>query len=204
MTQRLSRIISNIFGPLLAPSYGVFLALWVSMLCYQPLSLRLVVLMSIFGITCVVPLILVVILRKKNIISDFELDNRKERLYPYMTTIVCYIAATFYMFNVHAPAWLVAFMCGGILASIMAFIINCWWKISAHTSGMGGLVALLYAIHTHGLEAFDTYWLLCISILISGIVGSVRVYQRHHTFMQVFAGFFNGYLCIHILINLLY
>lgn len=204
MIQRISRIISNVFGPLLAPSYGAFLALWVSILCYQSLSTRWVVLLAIFGITCIIPLVIVVILHKMKIVADFELDNRNERYLPYMATIVCYIAATFYLYNVHAPAWFIAFMAGGTLAGIMALIINCWWKISAHTSGMGGIVAMLFAIHSNGLEAFDIFWLICLAIILSGVVGAVRVYQRHHTFMQVFAGFFNGYLCIHILTTLLY
>lgn len=204
MIQRISKIISNVFGPLLAPSYGAFLALWFSDLCYQSLSTRWVVLLAVFGITCVIPMVVVVILHKMKIIADFELDNRKERYLPYIATIACYIAATLYLFNVHAPSWFIAFMAGGTLAGVMALIINCWWKISAHTSGMGGIVALLFAIHSNGLETFDIFWLICLSIIISGVVGAVRVYQRHHTFMQVFAGFFNGFLCVHFLIKHLY
>ncbi len=204
MTKKTAKFISSVFSPLLAPSYSIFIALWVSILSYLPMGTRMIILLTIFGITCIIPLIIVVLLHKMKFIADYELDNRNERYYPYLATTACYMFATLYIFNINAPLWLTAFMAGGTLACVVALIITYWWKISAHTAGMGGLTALLFAIHSNGLEAFNIFWLICLAIILSGLVGTVRVYQRHHTFLQVLAGFFNGYLCVHILINLLY
>ncbi len=202
MMQHISRFLANVLSPLLTPSYGVFLALWVSVICYQPLGTRLAVLLVVFGITCVIPMIFIGILHNLKIITDRHLINRKERRYPYLAAIACYTAAACYINHVHAPLWLTAFAIGGVITCIISYLINFKWKISAHTAGMGGLVALLFFIHSEGLEAFNTFWLMCVTIIISGIAGSVRMYQGRHNLWQVIAGFINGYICVHIAIRL--
>ena len=55
--QALARFFSTILSPLLMPTYGIFLVLWVSILCYLPTGTRLVVLLVVFGITCILPMI---------------------------------------------------------------------------------------------------------------------------------------------------
>lgn len=200
--QQVSRFLSGLLSPLLAPSYGIFLALWTSIICYQALGTRLAVLLVIFGITCLLPIFAIGILHNFRIIDDHNLINPKDRKYPYMITILCYIGAAIYLVNVHAPAWLVAFMAGGTLAVFLSFVINFKWKISAHCAGFGGIVALLFFMHSSGLEAFNLFWLICIAIILSGVVGTARLYQERHNFWQVIAGFFNGYYCVKIVISL--
>lgn len=203
MLQHITRFISNMLSPLLMPSYGVFLALWVSVMCYLPLGSRMAALLVIFGITCVLPMIVIAILHNYKYIEDKHLINRKERWLPYSFTILCYVAASLYMTHIHAPNWLLGFMWGGTLACGLAFIINFWWKISAHTAGIGGIIALLFCIHVDGYEAFNIFWLICMTIILAGAVGSSRLYQERHTFWQVVAGYINGYTCVYALIRIL-
>lgn len=202
MMQHITRFLANILSPLLAPSYGVFLALWVSIICYQPLGTRLAVLLVVFGITFVIPMFFINILHNFKIIKDRYLNDPKERIYPYTAVIACYIASAFYLNHVHAPLWLVAFAIGGTLTCIISTLINFKWKISAHSAGMAGLVALLFYIHFEGLEAFNTFWLMRITIILTGLVGTIRMYQNQHTFWQIIAGFINGFICVYITIKL--
>lgn len=198
MMQHISRFFANMLSPLLSPSYGVFLAFWTSVICYQPLGTRLTVLLVIFGITCLLPIIFIGVLHNFKVIKDRHLIDRKERRYPYLAAIVCYAAAAYYLDYVHAPAWLTAFAIGGVLTCFVSYLINFRWKISAHTAGMGGLVALLFFIHNSGLEAFNIFWLICFTIILSGIVGSARMYQGRHNLWQIIAGFANGYICVYL------
>ena len=98
--------------------------------------------------------------------------------------------------------FLVAFAIGGTLTCIISTLINFKWKISAHSAGMAGLVALLFYIHFEGLEAFNTFWLMRITIILTGLVGTIRMYQNQHTFWQIIAGFINGFICVYITIKL--
>ena len=202
MIQHITRFLANIFSPLLVPSYGVFLALWVSVICYQPLGTRLAVLLVVFGITFVIPMFLIGILHNFKIIKDRYLNDRKERIYPYISAIACYTAAAFYLNHVHAPLWLTAFAIGGTFTCVISSLINFKWKISAHSAGMAGLVALLFYIHFEGLEAFNTFWLLRITIILAGLVGTIRMYQKQHTLGQVIAGFITGFTCVYATIKL--
>lgn len=204
MLQQFSRYFSNALSPLLMPSYGVFLALWVSILCYQSFVTRITVLIFIVGITCVLPLFLLYILQTIKIIPDTDLSDRKDRIIPYAIATICYLIATYYLYKVHAPLWLLGFMIGVVSTSLVSFIINLKWKISAHTAGIGGVVALLFFLHHDHMEAFDSLWVLCFTIILAGIIGSIRLYLQCHTLAQVLVGFANGFLCVHFFINLLY
>lgn len=196
MMTHLSRFLSGIFSPLLTPTYGVLIALWVSVLCYQPLGTRLAVLLVMFGITCMLPVIFISVLHNMKVIKDVHLIDRHERIYPYIAATACYIGGIFYLLHVNSPAWLTAFMVSGTLALFITLLINLKWKISAHSTGMGGLVAMVYFIHASGIEAFNTLWLLCLAIIIAGAVGTARLYLERHTLWQILAGFFNGYICV--------
>ncbi|MDD2961836.1 MAG: hypothetical protein PHR45_07130 [Muribaculaceae bacterium] len=196
--QHAARFFSTIFSPLLMPTYGVFLALWVSILCYLPVGTRLAVLLVVFGITCVVPMIFIAVLHSIGVVKDKRLVNRKERWLPYIFIIMCYMGASFYLIHVHAPLWLTAFMWGGGAAAIVSFAINFVWKISAHMAGIGGVVALLSRIHIDGLGAFEILWLFCVAIVFAGVLGTSRMQLERHTFWQVMSGFACGFLCVYL------
>lgn len=202
MMQYFSRIVSSLFTPLLTPTYGVFLALWTSILCYRSLETRIAVLLMIFIITCVLPFVFISILFRLKLIENRELDNRKDRTIPYIAAILSYVATTFYLVYVHAPIWLVAFMAGATLTVVVTMIVNLWWKISAHSAGFGGIIALLLFMQTDGVQAFNLIWITCAVILLAGLVGSARLYLERHTLGQVAVGFLNGYFCVKIIITL--
>lgn len=192
----LARFFSTVMSPLLTPAYGLFLALWTSVLCYLPAGTRIVITWMILGITGVLPLVLVALLHNVKYIENKDLFTKSERWLPYAFTTLCHVGAAFYLQNVHAPLWLVFFMAGSSTACFLAFIINFWWKISAHAMGMGSLLALMFAINTFGLGAFDLFWIICALILLSGCVCTSRIMLQQHNFLQVLAGFALGYVSV--------
>lgn len=197
-----ARFLSTAMSPLLMPTYGALLVLWTSILCTLPSGTRMTVLAVVLGITGALPVIVIGLLDHYGIITNKRLINRRERLIPYAFSILCYIGATFYLQHIHAPQWFVMFMAGATLACLVSMVVNLWWKISAHMTGIGGIVALLYQIHLQGLSAFDYFWLLSITMLIAGILGSARMIMRRHGLLQVVAGFINGYFCVTLLMKL--
>lgn len=189
---------SAVLSPMLMPTYGVFLVLWCSFLNANPIGDRVAVLMVVFGITCILPIVFIALLHNFKVIKDKRLDERAERSIPYVFAILCYVAAYFYLNHIHAPQWFSAFMAGGALACAVSFVVNLRWKISAHMAGMAGVVALLFELHspTSRLEAFDLSWILWVSILLAGVLGSSRMVLGRHTLGQVLAGVVNGLVCV--------
>jgi membrane-associated phospholipid phosphatase len=88
------------------------------------------------------------------------------------------------------------FMVGSAITALLMALINLKWKISAHMAGIGGVIALIYQIHVMGLSAFDLLWLLCLSIVVAGALGSARLALRRHDILQVLAGVVLGFLCV--------
>ena len=184
---------SAVLSPMLMPTYGVFLVLWCSFLNANPVGDRVAALMVVFGITCILPIVFI------------ALDERSERSIPYVFAILCYVAAFFYLDHIHAPQWFSAFMAGGALACAVSFVVNLKWKISAHMAGMVGVVTLLFELHnpTNRLEAFDLSWILWISVLLAGVLGSSRMVLGRHTLGQVLAGAANGVVCVKLAMMML-
>ena len=196
----LARFLSAAMSPLLMPTYGVFLVLWTSILCLLPTGTRVTVM--VMGITCVLPVVFISVLHHLKLIGDKRLIDRRDRIIPYAFAVLCYVGATFYIDRVHSPMWFTMFMAGASLACLVDFVVSLWWKISAHATGIGGLVALLYQLHVQGLSAFDMFWLLCFTILLAGALGTSRLILKRHTLPQVLAGFACGYVCVTLMMKL--
>ena len=192
----LANALTNVFSPLLMPTYGIFLALWVSVLCLLPYGTRVSVLLVCMGITCILPLIFLSVLRHFKLVKSLHVEVREQRLFPYLFTALCYLVAAYFLFYRHSPQWLVMFMVGSAITVILMALINLKWKISAHAAGIGGIIALIYEIHVLGLSAFDLFWLLCFVIILAGLLCSARLALKRHDIWQLLAGAVVGFLCV--------
>ena len=193
-----ARIFFFFFSPLLMPSLGIFMAFWATVLCYIPTGTRLMVLLVIFGITCIMPMVVIAVLHNLKLIEDKRLVNRKERWMPYLATVLCYAGSAVYLYHIHTPQWAVVFLIGGTVACVVSLIVTFWWKISAHMAGIGGLLAFAVSIHLDGVGVIDMKLVICILILLAGCLGTSRIFMRRHTFMQVLMGFINGFLFVYL------
>ncbi|MDE6190656.1 MAG: hypothetical protein K2G47_03430 [Muribaculum sp.] len=199
---KISHIISWVLSPVLIPTYAVFTALWVTMLALLPVGLRINVVLMTFLLTCVVPVLAIILLYKMKIVSHPGLNHRKERYIPYVITAICYLGAAWYMYRIHAPEWMYMFMTGGAIAAVVSCIVNAWWKISAHLAAMSGYVALLFRILSDGIYICNMWVLISVAILLTGLLGSARIQLRCHTFWQVIAGAANGFFWVYLLTSL--
>lgn len=184
----LAHVISDVFSPLLVPTYGIIAAMWFTRLQYLPLSARLWAIIAVSGITALIPFLFILTLIRLGKVTDQSISDRRQRLAPFCLAILCYICAAVYLFMIHAPLWLTTFYAGAAIVTTLTTIINHWWKISAHCSGIAGLAGTMFWLERQ--ELLTTPDLLCVSISLAlvGIVAWARLYLRHHTVLQVFAG----------------
>ena len=198
-----ANFLTTVLSPLLMPTYGVFLALWISVLCLLPYGTRVSVLLMCMGITCIFPLIFLSVLRHFKLVKSLHVEVREQRLIPYLFAVLCYLVAAYYLYYCHSPQWFIMFMVGSAITVLVMALINLKWKISAHMAGIGGVIALVYQIHVLGLSAFDLFWLLCICIIVAGLLGSARLALKRHDIWQVLAGVIVGFLCVSMTIRFL-
>ena len=192
----LANVMSTALSPILMPTYGVFLVLSVSVLCVLPYGTRVAVLLVCMGITCILPLIFLSVMRHFKLVKSLHVEVREQRLIPYLFTALCYFGAAYYLYYCHSPRWFMMFMVGSALTVMVMALINLKWKISAHMAGIGGLIALVYQIHVQDLSAFDLFWLLSFIIILAGGLGSARLVLKRHDLVQVLAGVVVGFACV--------
>ncbi len=198
----LSQFLSTVLSPLLMPSYGVFLVLWGSFLSSRPTGDRAMILIVMFGLTCILPMIFISTLQHFGIVHNKRLDLRRERTLAYIFALACYTSGCFYLNHVHSPKWFIMFAAGGAVALLLVLLINLKWKISAHMTGIGGIVALVYTMHIQMIEAFDMQVVLIVTIMLAGCLGTARIILGRHDFAQVITGALLGYFSVKLMMML--
>lgn len=195
----LSTFLSWILVPLLMPVYGILLAFGLSILSYAPMGSKVIFTAIVIGLNVFIPALLVYLLKRMGIVDDIGLNGQKERLIPYIITILCMGGTAIFFHTRMAPAWLVMFFAGGAAAGLINMLINFRWKISAHAAAIAGVVALLVRImHSDVPREGVLLWLL-IAIGASGLLGSARIWLGKHTVWQVLAGFAVGFCSVFFL-----
>lgn len=185
-------VLSTIFSPLLMATYGVALAMVLSFLCFIPVVTRLTVILETFLATTTIPVIGIFILSRLKVVSDPRLNERTDRTWPYVIETICFLGLAIYLNHINAPAWLSLFLIGGAIALVVLTIVNRWWKISGHATGMGGLCALIFYLMLSCNSIYSLQWEFLLAILLSGLVCASRIVLGRHTLLQVAAGFVNG------------
>ena len=93
-----------------------------------------------------------------------------------------------------APMFLSLVAVGATIAIGLVALINRYWKISAHLTGMGGLFGGLMS-YCLGLGAIPTWGTICLWGAVSLALMYARVRLNAHTPAQVCAGWLLGIVC---------
>ncbi|MDR2792029.1 MAG: phosphatase PAP2 family protein [Tannerellaceae bacterium] len=197
-----AKLISALFHPLLMLTYGVGIALYCTHLNELTASLKCAVLTRIFLTSALFPSLLIALLIHRGIVADAELTNRRERSAPYLIFILGYAVSAFYLQRMHMPLWIVTGIAGCAAALVIALVINLFWKISAHSIGIGGLLGSVLGVTA--ILGIDPTPAFIILILAAGLVGVSRLYLGRHTPLQVYAGFLLGLFTVSGLLTALH
>jgi membrane-associated phospholipid phosphatase len=178
------------------PLYGVILFCLAArkLLPILPASYMGMCIVGTAVLTLIIPIILLVFLWRKGYIDSLHIDNAKQRTTPYIYTLICYgFWAYFVRVTVKMPTFMLLVAIGAMVALLAVTIINHWWKISAHLTGIGGLLGGIcsFALNYSTLPLM----LIIIVLLLSLLLMYARIYLQAHTPMQVVCGFLLGLLC---------
>lgn len=146
----------------------------------------------VFFSTFLIPSLGTLALVRTGYVKSVFAEERSERAWPLFFTTVCFGMLTymFYREQVFDPL-LYLIMVVITLAVFFTFAISYFWKISAHSVGMGGALGFIILLHTWQPE-HRTLYLVSGTILLSGIVLSARLALNAHTPSQVYTGFLLG------------
>jgi len=211
--QVLAKIISVLFHPLLILTYMLVLFLLVNPYVFgihsiqEPFGMQLI--LRVFLSSFFIPLVAVLMLRFTGLVQSLEMPERQERIIPYIVTGIFYL----WLFrnlvdNTTIPRLFSSFALGTTIALFLAFFINLFSKISAHAVGMGGIIGMIVLLMNYfpeykvvqlpwGSEDFleiSTTLILMLALVLAGLVGSSRLSLKAHEPMDLYGGYFVGFV----------
>lgn len=212
MLKPVAQVISILFHPLLIVTYMLVLLLLINPYLFGVYSIgdefSRVLILQVFLSTFFIPGFAVAMLRFTGLISSLELKTKQERIGPYVITGMFYI----WMFrnflgNAQVPTAFSAFLLGAAIGLFIAFFINIFSKISAHAVGMGGLLGMViitlllfshdtFLINLGSIGAYEVsmYWVLMLTVLLAGLVGTARLILQAHEPTDLYGGYLVGFV----------
>ena len=184
--------LSGLLHPLFMPTYGIVLfCMAFSQQIPLPAAYWLVSCIGTFFMTALIPLSLMIFRRLRGEMSDISISNASERTPIYVYTIICYAFWSYFLYKViHAP-FVSLIGVGATIALAVVLFINTRWKISAHLTGLGGLLGgILAYVYNYTLPLP----MVTISIILGIALALMfaRLYLNAHTSLQVVTGFLLG------------
>lgn len=211
--QALAKIISVLFHPLLILTYMLVLFLLVNPYVFgihsiqEPFGMQLI--LRVFLSSFFIPLVAVLMLRFTGLLQSLEMPERQERIIPYIVTGIFYL----WLFrnlvdNTTIPRLFSSFALGTTIALFLAFFINLFSKISAHAVGMGGIIGMIVLLMSYfpdynvvqlpwgggDVLEISTTIVLMLALLLAGVVGSSRLSLKAHEPLDLYGGYFVGFV----------
>lgn len=195
----ISHFLSWLLVPLMMPVYGTLLAFGLSLLAFTGMGVRIAFVGVVFAFNVLIPSLAVIILKRMGFVRDIGLNDRDERLVPYLICITGLVGTALFMSYKGAPEWLVMFYYGGAAAGLVEVVINRWWKISVHSAGIAGLMAMLLHLLLYDYSLPSTFAWLLVAVALAGMLGAARIWLGRHTLCQVLAGYAVGFCAVYFL-----
>lgn len=190
----IAKILSFLMFPLFMPLYGIILLFKLELFSFYPAFYMKGTFLTIILLGIVVPVVSIYFLKKFNLISNIGLYKREDRIIPYVSIAISYLFASYMLYRLAMPLYVVNIAIGVAFATLVDAVVSLKWKISAHATGIGGLISavvcICYWIH------YNTPILLCILFFLAGLLCAARLWLGRHTPAQLVAGFFNGFFSV--------
>ena len=187
------------FQPLVIPSM-VFALIFFSVpeASSIPLDFKNSLFILIVLATLLIPLITIIGFRLSGAVKSLHMATMAERYIPFSIICVYFGLTTYFLYTkveFDPVVWKSLFVI--TLTIIGLTIVTFFWKMSAHMTGVGGLVAIIIVMGSFFPTFQELYYLLG-AILLSGIVGTSRLYLDAHKPQEIYAGLFYGFFCCYI------
>ena len=189
--KKLSTTISWVLHPFLLPIYMMAVLLTMTTFAHYPSNVKFYLLWVVVLYAVVIPVLALGVLRSLGRISDYRVDDRRERMLPLLVGALCYILCAITIAKIPSAMFLRKFMLAAACCELLCLGVSLYWKISLHLTGMGAVVALLVVMNVVGVGNMMVP--LMAAILCAGALAAARLYLGCHNGRQVLAGFCGGF-----------
>ena len=186
-----AKVISYIFHPLFVPVYFGWFLIYVLRLfpALDPFRKTMLIIQFFVSYT-LLPLATVLIAKALGFVQTVYLKTQKDRIIPYMATMIFYFWMWYVSKNLGFPKELVVFSLAVFLATAFGVFFNTYFKVSMHALSMGVIITWFFIFSFNSSINFGPY--LSIALLIAGLVCTARLINADHRPFEVYAGLLIG------------
>lgn len=188
-----AKVLSVIFTPFYLPIVALVGLLAFSYLSLLPWMYKIFLLLMFWVFTVFLPTTLINVYRRYRGWTFRQLGNRERRAIPYIISILSYMLCCYIMAATHVPRFMGSILIAALVIQIACAATNIFIKISTHTAAIGGVTGAIIAFSL--IFSFNPVWWLCVTLILSGMVGTSRMVLRQHSLHEVLTGFFLGMVC---------
>ncbi len=124
-------------------------------------------------------------------IPSLNMKKKEERIAPFFAVIICYVWAFLAMKQVQAPGFIQLFILGATISTILAFIVNIFFRLNLYMVGMGGFIMLLLLVNLMGNTAVSN--IIVLVVILAGLLGSARMKEESSTLNELYFGLLVGF-----------
>jgi hypothetical protein len=190
----LAKILSYIFHPLFIPLYLTYFILEIRSYQFAGINewTKTLKLLLVAITCCFMPLVSVLLLRALNFIDSIYLRTQRDRIAPYIISMIFYFSTWYFFKKEHEVPELVSMTLAIFNASVAGFLLNISMKVSMHAIAMGVMTTFVAILAFHETVNLSLY--LSVALLISGIVCTSRLIVSDHRPAEIYIGFIAGVL----------
>ncbi len=177
-------------------NYGLAILLFIDTYClskYVNHQANFILLFS-FVSTFIMPVLMVWLMYRMQLISSIKISVQKERTLPYSVILImlCFSAYQFYINDLNGLP--LQFLLSTILCLFLNIIINFFIKISSHAIAGSGFCAftLKRLIDEHS----EFLWIFVISVLVLSLILWSRLILKAHKPTEIIWGCFIGFFTV--------
>jgi hypothetical protein len=188
-------VISVVFQPLLMPTlvFGlIFFA--VPEATSIPAQFKETLFFLIVISTLVIPMISIIGFRLSGTVKSLHMKDIKDRILPFSITTLFYAMIVYYFFEKSEFDPILWQTLALITVTILGLTLTTiFWKMSAHMTGVGGLLGLVFILGMK-FQTFQVLFPMLLCLGLTGIIASCRLFLNAHKPIEVYIGFLYGFL----------
>lgn len=193
--KHLWQIISNVFHPILSMVWATLIVIYFSPIVNFPEDARWALLIWVALFSFLVPMLLIGVLSAIGIVKHgVALHDRKDRFVPLFVQILCMLGLVISLMRMGVFGWLMHFYWAAFFVVVACFLINLFWKVSAHAAGNAAIATACFVLY-YANPLFVPLILPLGYLILTGLICSIRLYLGRHSFGQVVVGFAVGVTC---------
>lgn len=185
-----NKLISYTLHPIIFPAVGTFFY-FILTPQYFTGTQKNVILLLVFVSTYFFPLLMLLFLKRFNLINSYQLKSIAERKSPIIFLLVLSLMMGRLILNTGIADPLAFSFFGGSIALLITYLLFFKdIKTSLHTLGIGSLIGFVMVLSIE--YQIDYTLLISILFILSGFIGSSRLYLKAHKPSEVYIGLLLG------------